>query len=241
MAATSNNVEKVVYYVIRHAESTNNVAEGPTEEHFGVQLTDNGKEQASELGEYLRSLGVTFDRVYCSPYKRTQDTAVLALQQWLPGFRPASLLISDEISEQDRGDFGTWPREKIRDFYRAMAADGFSNWDIIPGDKVPGESKKQVAKRMRNFFENTVPNSLPQEIQAASLDGTVTIAVFTHGNAIKFLKADALDEERPLAIHYDVRNVSVHKYIIERVSTASARVSLWQSGEWKRIHAGTKK
>mmetsp|Transcript_16608 Transcript_16608/g.27721 ORF Transcript_16608/g.27721 Transcript_16608/m.27721 type:complete len:270 (-) Transcript_16608:198-1007(-) len=63
--------------LVRHAESQGNLDEEAYEQtpDHHITLTDNGKDQAQELGMHLRK--IIKDEpllVYCSPYKRTKQT-----------------------------------------------------------------------------------------------------------------------------------------------------------------------
>lgn len=68
-------------YLIRHAQSTANVrpeligGRSPS-----ATLTETGKHEARALGAFLRSTGVVFDAVYCSPLDRAKQTAEVVCQ-----------------------------------------------------------------------------------------------------------------------------------------------------------------
>ena len=67
---------KTLIYAVRHGQSVGNLQHrflGHTE----MPLTDKGREQARCAGEYLASLGVSFDAVYASSLSRAYETAVL--------------------------------------------------------------------------------------------------------------------------------------------------------------------
>lgn len=78
-------------WLVRHAESAGNVAnaaalaEGLAEldlahRDMDVPLSDLGAQQARALGTWLDGLSEPPDVIWCSPYRRAHDTALLALE-----------------------------------------------------------------------------------------------------------------------------------------------------------------
>jgi broad specificity phosphatase PhoE len=62
------------FVFLRHAESEGN-AQGYLQGQVDSSLTAQGKAQASALAERWKALGVTFDRLICSPLLRARQTA----------------------------------------------------------------------------------------------------------------------------------------------------------------------
>src|SRR5258708_39553024 len=79
--------------IVRHAESTRNVAKneaaaasGQTSYDGGlrdvdVALTERGRRQASQTGVYLAKSKLRIDRVLVSPYQRTRERAELLFEK----------------------------------------------------------------------------------------------------------------------------------------------------------------
>lgn len=68
-------------YLIRHAQSTANIRpELIGGRALSATLTETGRHEASALGAFLRSTGVVFDAVYCSPLERAKQTAEVVCQ-----------------------------------------------------------------------------------------------------------------------------------------------------------------
>ena len=72
--------------LLRHAEAQ--TAEKSDDDHDRA-LSKHGQEEARAAGAWLAAHGVAPDRVLCSPARRTEETAVLALEQL--GDAPAPL------------------------------------------------------------------------------------------------------------------------------------------------------
>jgi broad specificity phosphatase PhoE len=106
--------------LVRHGESTGNLADAEAREHEAerldielrdadVPLSDTGQGQADAVGRYLSDLGE--DRlpqlVVSSPYRRAAETAERAVSG-LAG--PAELVIDERLRERDLGAFDrlTW-------------------------------------------------------------------------------------------------------------------------------------
>lgn len=64
-------------YIARHGQNKDN-AQGILNGHRDFPLTELGRKQARELGEGIKSAGLTFDVVYSSPLLRAHETATIA-------------------------------------------------------------------------------------------------------------------------------------------------------------------
>lgn len=76
-----NNIIKIIF--IRHGESTENYAviEGKSYDKNNIILTNKGKNQAIDTGNYLKNIFNSFDYVYCSPAPRCKETCNLICQK----------------------------------------------------------------------------------------------------------------------------------------------------------------
>ena len=84
--------------VLRHAESEGNVTPRYQGLVPGTDLTTNGKKQAKQTAEGLRSTNVTY--IYCSPLARTRQTA-----QAIADATGAELIVDDRLREVGFGDY----------------------------------------------------------------------------------------------------------------------------------------
>lgn len=65
-------------YFMRHGETALN-RRGVFQGRIDAPLSGKGVEQASETGDHIRSIGLTFDAVFCSPLGRARQTLEAAL------------------------------------------------------------------------------------------------------------------------------------------------------------------
>jgi broad specificity phosphatase PhoE len=98
--------------LVRHGESTRNIAKAKAEaensETYGdggrdmdVKLTKRGQRQAKETGERLpEHLGFAFDRAFASPYRRTLQTAELVLAGQASS---AKVVLEERVREKEFG------------------------------------------------------------------------------------------------------------------------------------------
>lgn len=152
--------------VARHAESTRNVAkagqvffpdpearrglEGEADHHAG--LTEAGREQAHALGARLAAEFGTFDLVYHSGYRRTRETADLALDAMNQSPAPV-VRESIFLRERDAGYAFNMTRAEadaafpwLQEYWRTVGP----FYARPPG----GESLADVAGRVQLFLEN---------------------------------------------------------------------------------------
>lgn len=61
-------------YLARHGQNIDNV-QGILNGHRDLPLTELGREQARTTATHIKELGLSFDKVYCSPLSRAKETA----------------------------------------------------------------------------------------------------------------------------------------------------------------------
>lgn len=66
-------------YVVRHGESFSNLNDEITDDRL-AELSNFGKLQAVAAGRKIKEMGIDFDAVYSSPYKRAEATCMTALK-----------------------------------------------------------------------------------------------------------------------------------------------------------------
>jgi len=110
------------------------------------RLTDEGREQARQTGEWiLQHIGATFDRYYVSPYTRSRETAALL------NLPDAKWRIDQRLRERDWGEIGSLPRNEFQAAYpqNARMKHHDSTYWRPPG----GESIPDVRQRVRSMLD----------------------------------------------------------------------------------------
>lgn len=155
-------------YIVRHGETVWNV-DGKMQGGVDIELNENGRALAAELGQNLRE--VHFDRIYSSPLTRAYETACL-----IRGDRPIPIIRDDRLREIGFGilegsHFSEWLEEDCP--YRFFF--------IEPGRYVPpggGESLEQVCSRAKEFL---------QQVVEPAWEATERIMIVAHGTLNKGL------------------------------------------------------
>ncbi len=154
-------------YLFRHAESKMN-SEG---HRIGgrsneTPLSPNGKIQAQLLGKRLQKEGIIFSQIFCSPARRTQETAEIVCS--IIGFPIQKIISSDAIQELSQGD---WEGKSRNEIYspEILQQINSNNWEFRPPK---GESQRDTEERMYKFIEQF-------------LSGETVIGIFGHGMALK--------------------------------------------------------
>ena len=134
-------------YLFRHGETDYNKAhrmQGAAD----IPLNEYGRELARVSGEALRD--VVFDRVFCSPLDRAQETARLIL-----GDKQIDIEIDQRLREINAGPLeGTYFAEA-----RADENHPFHNFLVHPEKYVPlpgGDSFEEVIQRGKEFFDEVI-------------------------------------------------------------------------------------
>ena len=165
--------------VVRHGQSQGNVdaTEYARTADWQIELTAKGREQARESG---RQLGRMLDSdgpdarkrifVYCSPYRRCQETLVELLAG--AGVQESDLMAhlqEPRLREQDFGNYQDPPRMEELCRQRAKFGRFFFRFPS-------GESGADVYDRVSTFFE-----TLFREVEYGEIDGETTLLLVTHG------------------------------------------------------------
>ena len=135
-------------YIVRHGQTDWNKVrklQGLTD----IQLNENGRQVAIDLGDKLEQEGVTFDEIFSSPLIRAYETACLIRgRQNVPITRDERIR---EISfgEAEGMDYETWMREDNPQ--RAFFTEPHKY--IPPQD---GETIEEVQARGREFIQEII-------------------------------------------------------------------------------------
>lgn len=170
-------------YLVRHGESEGNVDKTT---HFrkpdhAIELTDSGHQQAIAAGAFLRHhfqeaglLGSPI-RLWTSPYKRTRQTADGIIKSTGEGFFKDRY---EDISlrEQQFGLFDGYDEEELAEKFPLEHAH-YKKCEEFSGRfyaSMPlGESRCQVAERVKPFFGTLVRDAESKDIQ--------TVVIVSHG------------------------------------------------------------
>ncbi|XP_076887116.1 uncharacterized protein LOC143537179 [Bidens hawaiensis] len=122
-------------------------------------LTANGMRQARALAVFLKSQGVRFNAVYCSPLDRARSTAGIVCQEM--DFSEQLIQSSDALQEMSHG---LWEGCLRSDIY---TPETLTLTEKLQPDFCPpsGESLRQVSFRMLEFLNNTLV-SFPHKLQS---------------------------------------------------------------------------
>jgi broad specificity phosphatase PhoE len=184
----------------RHAESEFSVR-GAMNGDPGVAgaLTEEGVEQASLLGEFLRNEDV--DLCVTTEFERTKQTADLALVG-----RDVPRLVVPELNDIRVGDF----EGGLLEAYRAWARER-SPVEIPPGG---GESRAQAAERYARGFRVVLART------------EETVLVVTHGLPIRYLLLAAEGSE-PRPVVESVDYSTPYRFSRTDLEHAVERLELW--------------
>ena len=164
------------YLFIRHGETISNVKRVvDNREEEGTPLTETGREQAKAVGKALKQEKP--DIVFCSPFKRTRETAEYIAEATGAAVRTDPLLGEIQIPNLHG--------RPITEFYEAVRkVNAFKNRDAsIAG----GESHRDIYLRTLAFLEK-----IDRQYEGK------TIVVVTHKGILCAAKAIApTEEERP--------------------------------------------
>lgn len=134
----------MLMYCIRHGESTYN-ALGRVQGHLNIPLSELGRRQAAALSEVCLGLGA--EAIFCSPLKRTRETA-----------EPIAAALALPIREEPRlieikvGIF----QGQSRDELNRTCPEDYALWRsgdpdyVVPG----GESRRALMHRGREVLES---------------------------------------------------------------------------------------
>lgn len=204
-------------YIVRHGLTHHNVWTANafkekengtmTEEFFAhpdgtkgdVSLTEEGHAQAKETAKEL--VGISFDAIYCSPYKRTRQT-LDGLSEGLGATAPEPIF-DDRIREYTMGDLDNMhplKREQEGIFFdhnkiSLACAYDYRQWN--------GESwEHDVAPRVQSFID---------EIKQKHLNQTVLLV--SHGGVIRTFYKLLLQEKSPTISKFiRLPNCSIHEF-----------------------------
>lgn len=176
--------ESMHIFLIRHGESVANVGENFVEripDHL-VSLTENGKAQARENGEWLlnyckeKNIDLSKARIWRSPYLRTRQTS----EEFNKYLGISDIKEDITLAEQQFGLFDSVPEKEWGVLYPNEYAE-FVRQQENQGKfyaRLPlGESPFDVAIRVHQFM-----GTIHRDFEKHGID---TLFIFTHGTTLR--------------------------------------------------------
>ncbi len=191
-------------YLIRHGQSESNAS--PPDRHslnYDSNLTPKGEEQARRLGARIAAEGLTFDRIYCSTYKRAIMTARIMVEEM--GAPETEIPQVHALREQRAPDKWRGKRfaEIVTPEVRAyMAAKGS---DYKPEG---GESVREVERRISGWVEE----ELVYNPGLASRPVSMRVALVGHGTAHTCLIRYILGFDQRMIWRFGLDNCSISRF-----------------------------
>jgi probable phosphoglycerate mutase len=154
-------------YLVRHG-STDLTAEDKFSGAVGVDLSDDGRWQASKLGERLKGEGIS--AVYCSPLSRTVETAHIIAEQC--GLTP---IMRDGLREISHGRWEGLTRREVEERF----ADEYASWEEDPFTFAPegGESGVAVLARALPVIREIVTEQTGKRVLVISHKATLRLLI----------------------------------------------------------------
>lgn len=171
-------------FLIRHGESIANVGENYVEripDHL-VPLTERGKEQARQNGEWLaqycraHQIDLSKARAWCSPFVRTRQTC----EEFNRALQIREVREDITLTEQQFGLFDSLPEEEWERRYPDAYAEyrrQVTNQGKFYARLPMGESPFDVAIRVHQFT-----GTIYRDFERHGVD---TLFVFTHGTTLR--------------------------------------------------------
>ena len=152
-------------YLARHG-ATQLTAEGRFAGSVGVNLSDEGRWQAAQLGERLRDQGIR--AVYCSPLSRAADTAAIVAKPC--GLGPIE---RDGLREISHGHWEGLTRIEVEQLFPGE----YAAWEEDPFTFAPegGESGVAVLARALPAIREIVTSHVGQRVLVVSHKATIRL------------------------------------------------------------------
>ena len=191
------------FYFIRHGESLSNITPGIVAgANFDAPMTERGHKQAEALGQRLADEGVRFDRIYTSSLIRAVQTTEGMLRGM--GIEGTKFEKVDAIIERQIPAWrGKMAADVLTPEVRLLQAEK-GKW-FKPAD---GETLRWVERRASNWLEDEITYN-PEWYEKP---GTHTIAIVTHGDAMRALLHYITGMDNRLLMRTDLFNCSISRF-----------------------------
>jgi broad specificity phosphatase PhoE len=186
-----------LFVFARHAESEANIANALSSDLARpVALTEQGRQQARELGAQLTNLGV--DLAIATRFLRTQQTIEIALRG-----RQVPILIEPGFDEVNAGDFNGAPIDSYWSW-----KDGHTSDEHFPGGESEHDALRRYADALQRLLRRTEPVTL----------------VVTHEHALRSIATAAAHD--PSSLAPDTALVNAAPYSFDERALRRARTGL---------------
>jgi len=175
--------------LLRHGQSQWNL-ENRFTGFTDVDLTQEGEEEARQVGERLKNAGIKFDKVFTSTLKRAGNTAEIALKEAGQEGLLSDMVRHDDLRERDYGDLTGLNKDETREKYGEEQVHIWRrSYDVPP----PGGECLQdvVEKRVRPYYEAHIK---------PLLETGENVLIAAHGNSLRAMLI-ILDAETPETIN----------------------------------------
>jgi probable phosphoglycerate mutase len=122
-----------------------------------LALVEKGRQQAEEVANQLGRAGMTINRIFAGPLRRTAETAAIIAK--IAGIAPDSVVTDRRLTEIDYGDWEGLTSDDIRRRYGNAEIDGWEHNNAWPQAANWPATKREVVARVLEFFEAMGPQS----------------------------------------------------------------------------------
>jgi 2,3-bisphosphoglycerate-dependent phosphoglycerate mutase len=142
-----------------------------------VDLSDQGRAEASQAGKHIAAAGIKFDQVYTSTLRRAYTTAEIVLRESGQDGLISGMIKHDDLRERDYGDLTGLNKDETKQKYGEEQVQIWRrSYDVQPPG---GESLKDVVEnRVRPYFEAEIRKTI---------ESGKNILVAAHGNSLRGL------------------------------------------------------
>jgi probable phosphoglycerate mutase len=192
------NKKSLLVYIVRHAETEENIDGDRFIGETEAKLSEKGKLQANATGKYISQKVKNVDVIYSSPKLRCIDTANI-----INNFTKSQIIIKDELKEMNYGVWENMKRVDVQNEYSEM----YLQYTKNPCENHPtnGESVKDVIKRIQTFLDNLLMKMTSEK---------QTIVIVTHKTTGRLMLCELSNESY---LHFRKRkldNASISKVLI---------------------------
>lgn len=187
-----------VIYLVRHAETNENLDGDRFIGTTNAILSKQGRIQAEQVASFISKQG-KIDCVYTSPLLRCLETAQTIQQK-----TEAYLLEDNDLCEMNYGTWEGLQREQVK----MLFPEAYSKYEENPFENYPenGEDPFDVEKRIKRFWESKIL-SLPNDISQ--------IVVVTHKTTGRILLNNVIEGKNTSFRRKQMDNASVAKITVK--------------------------
>jgi broad specificity phosphatase PhoE len=118
---------------------------------------EKGRRQAEEVANQLGRAGMTINRIFAGPLRRTAETAVIIAG--IAGIAADAVVTDRRLTEIDYGDWEGLTSDDIRQRYGNSEIDGWEHNNAWPQAANWPATRPEVVARVLAFFEAMRPQS----------------------------------------------------------------------------------